>query len=265
MLRSFLEKYCPALLSFLRSVRFFLYCRKRYQAFQHAVTAQLYPNGNIRVLTGPFSGLRYYNKIIWGPITPKWLGTYEYQLHGTIHTIIARNYPTIIDVGAAEGYYAVGLAQQCPNTQVISYDIDPIARYRQKQLAQLNHIHNLSIRTLFSPALLQEKFPEGGCIIMDVEGYENTLIDTYTAERFRRFDVLVECHTWKNHSVQKTAHSLQCSLKATHTVTIIRPQTPTKEYLQTLATDHHVPLSLLEKALCEDRTMEQEWLWFQKK
>jgi hypothetical protein len=51
------------------------------------------------------------NETVWGPIEPKWLGTYELELHSIIKGILRAEYNTIIDIGSAEGYYSVGLGK----------------------------------------------------------------------------------------------------------------------------------------------------------
>jgi methylase of polypeptide subunit release factors len=61
-------------------------------------------------------------------LVPKLLGSYEAELHPVLDQVIRNNYETIIDVGCAEGYYAVGLALSLPTTHVHAFDIDSRAR-----------------------------------------------------------------------------------------------------------------------------------------
>ena len=150
-LKLYFKKIFPDLYHALASLKFFAFCWKKLGRFQDAFKKQVYADEQITVLTGPFQGLRYYNRIIWGPITPKWVGSYEQELHGIIEGIITRHYSTIIDVGAAEGYYAVGLAAACEDSSVITFDIDPIARRRQRQLIDLNGLTNVEIRKYCTP------------------------------------------------------------------------------------------------------------------
>ena len=64
--------------------------------------------------------------------------SYECQLHDVVAGWIAAEYPQPIDVGSAEGYYAVGFALAMPRTTVDAFDIDPAARAECTALAQLN-------------------------------------------------------------------------------------------------------------------------------
>ena len=69
---------------------------------------------NGRVASGPFAGMRHGDIAVGSVLTVKLLGTYEKELWPIIDQIIATAYPLIIDIGAAEGYYAVGLAMRIP-------------------------------------------------------------------------------------------------------------------------------------------------------
>src|SRR5436190_882004 len=65
-----------------------------------------------KVLGGIFKGLQYprFESSGSGLVT-KLLGSYENELHPFIQQLGANKYTEIIDIGCAEGYYAVGLAQ----------------------------------------------------------------------------------------------------------------------------------------------------------
>ena len=68
-----------------------------------------------KVQMGPFAGMEFLSNVLEGCYIPKLLGTYEMELHPTwIRLRQLRKYRTIIDIGAAEGYYAVGLALMFP-------------------------------------------------------------------------------------------------------------------------------------------------------
>jgi hypothetical protein len=58
-------------------------------------------------------------------------------LHDIVETAITRRYDRVINVGCAEGYYAVGFATRMPETDVIAFDIDPIARRQTRHLAAM--------------------------------------------------------------------------------------------------------------------------------
>src|SRR5262249_48348857 len=103
LLRSQFEKWSPALFHGVRAIRNRRYFRKQFSQFHSEVRKELYAEDEpIVVQCGPFRGLRYFDETVWGSITPKWIGSYEAELHAVIAGIAGRPYTTIIDVGCAE-------------------------------------------------------------------------------------------------------------------------------------------------------------------
>src|SRR5437660_11467263 len=75
-----------------------------------------------QVRQGPFAGMRYIDRAIGSAYLPKLLGTYECELAAIIEEVCARGPRLIIDLGAAEGYYAVGLALRNPQARVVGFE-----------------------------------------------------------------------------------------------------------------------------------------------
>jgi hypothetical protein len=93
-----------------------------------------------RVLGGPFAGMAYVSEASEGALVPRLLGTYEDELHPYLRAFAAEGLDTVIDVGCAEGYYAVGLARLMPEVTVQAYDIDEKARRACAGLAEQNGV-----------------------------------------------------------------------------------------------------------------------------
>src|ERR1700722_2566319 len=74
-----------------------------------------------RVRTGPFAGMRYGSVSVGSAYIPKLLGIYERELSSFIEAACLKRPDLIVDVGAAEGYYAVGLAVRNPTAKVIAF------------------------------------------------------------------------------------------------------------------------------------------------
>jgi hypothetical protein len=71
-------------------------------------------NGLI-VRDGPFAGMIYPESTVKvRNLIPKMIASYEDELTPWIEEAVAKNYPTIVNVGSADGYYAVGLARRLP-------------------------------------------------------------------------------------------------------------------------------------------------------
>ena len=65
------------------------------------------------VMSGPFGGMRLAGL----PAAQELLGTYEHELFDTVHALARGPYRTVVNVGARNGYYAVGLARLMPNAR----------------------------------------------------------------------------------------------------------------------------------------------------
>ena len=95
--------------------------------------------GNI-VASGPFAGMKYASGSIGSRLLPKILGTYELELHPTIEKICQRSFDLIIDVGAAEGYYAVGMALRNSDAEVIAFETEVGGQNLIKEMADINGV-----------------------------------------------------------------------------------------------------------------------------
>src|SRR4051794_6510848 len=101
-----------------------------------AIARRRYANATRGFVSGgPFRGLRYGSKSIGSEYTPKLLGTYEIELREITEQLIARGFGLIVNVGAAEGYYAVGMAVRCPTSKVVAYEADEGGREMTREMA----------------------------------------------------------------------------------------------------------------------------------
>ena len=92
------------------------------------------------VMQGPLAGMDFLPQSAEGCHIAKLLGCYEQPLQPFIEEAIASAYPTILNIGCAEGYYAVGMARRMPNTQVLAFDLNPKAQEVCTTLAQKNGV-----------------------------------------------------------------------------------------------------------------------------
>ena len=85
---------------------------------------------------GPFDGMQFTTDCRW-PGFPTYLtGNYEAELHEALEEFIATRPDVVVDVGCAEGYYAVGLALRLPEAHVYAYDIDERGQGRAQRWRQ---------------------------------------------------------------------------------------------------------------------------------
>ncbi len=266
-IKGLLEHKVPGFYYGLTSLRFFLQCRKRFRAFQSRFRREVFGGEPIRILGGPFQGLRYFDRTVWGPITPKWIGSYEEELHPVVRDILGEEYAVILDVGAAEGYYAVGSAWKSPRSRVLAYDIDPIARRRQRQLATLNKIPNLEIKKACTHGILEDEIrsaPGRVLLICDIEGAEQDLLDPEKAPALRKADLLVECHPSGADTMEAVLTSLTKAFSPSHRITEIPSAARSPDaYTSAIPELATVPPEVLAEALKEYRPGPQKWLWME--
>ncbi len=149
-----------------------------------------------RILAGPFEGMNYGStKALCSALYPKLLGTYEHELAAIFDAALARNHPLVVDVGAADGYYAVGFAFRLPGTHVIAYDQDPRARAELAKLAELNGVADrIEIRGRCEPAELARLKEPAGLMIVDCEGFEDIALSPENIAALAGWELIIETH-----------------------------------------------------------------------
>ena len=144
---------------------------------------------------GPFAGMTFPGPAAEGGYPPRLLGAYEATLHPVIETIIARPYARVIDIGSAEGYYAVGLARRMGRAEIWARDAAPRARALCAALARTNGVEDrVIIGGEFTHADFAICATAPTVVICDIEGAEETLLDPAAAPGLVAADILVEAH-----------------------------------------------------------------------
>jgi hypothetical protein len=162
---------------------------------------KIYGDQEITVLNGPFKGMKYVDLIsIGSKILPKLVGSYEEPIHKWIYEILKKKcYSTIINIGCAEGYYAVGFSKAISKPKILAFDINKEALLNANKLAQLNDVSSV--------ITFGEKFDASVCaqilgcdpasrilIFADIEGAELDLLNTKQIPDILNCDILVELH-----------------------------------------------------------------------
>lgn len=148
-----------------------------------------------KILQGPFVGMDYVTTATEGALTPRLIGTYESELHPYIARYAEAGLDAIIDVGCAEGYYAVGLARLMPGVVVHAFDTDPKARAACAALAVKNGVTDrVVIGEAFTPTGF-EAFAGRRCLaVVDIEGAEDDLLRPDLSPALASIDLIVETH-----------------------------------------------------------------------
>ena len=218
---------------------------------------------DLRVVNGVFAGMRQpTTESLGSPLLPRLVGAYEAELHWIFSDENSSSYNTLVDVGCAEGYYAVGLALRWPHVQVVAYDVDPRARALCQNMAELNGVGGrVTVRSFCTAGDLISLRPDGrALIIMDCEGYEKSLITPAVAMARHGDDFLIEIHDCVDPSISS---GILAVLNQTHEVKTI---TSVPDRQRPFVWGHLPgvsgrPYSFQYTALAEVRPGIMQWFW----
>jgi len=117
------------------------------------------------VKRGPFAGVLFVPETHHRHLLPKLVGAYEEELNGVWAAILKNDYPQILDIGAAEGYYATGLALRYPHSQIHAFDTDEWARRINRLMAAENEVDNVRVHGACTQEWLRSNLLEGALIL----------------------------------------------------------------------------------------------------
>lgn len=161
----------------------------------HLIQNTLIKNEGTRVISGPFKSFDFIEKSAEGCHVAKLLGCYEQPLHPHINKAFNKGYETVINIGCAEGYYAVGFPYKVTGIVSYAFDVDEKAQRACSELAAKNGVED---RVIVKGRLDPEDFEHYGTpntlVFCDIEGAEEFLLDPIKAPILKRMDIIVESH-----------------------------------------------------------------------
>jgi hypothetical protein len=129
----------------------------------------------------------------------------KYELRDVVSEWIAAGFECVIDVGSAEGYYAVGFALAIQHAVVHAFDTDLSARERCTAMAELNRVAaRVRVEGACDPVSLNAFPKHGVALLSDCEGAERTLLNPELAPRLRDWPILVELRDFIDPSITQT-------------------------------------------------------------
>ena len=251
-----LRERTPGLFLALRTLRYAL-SPERLDPETEAIARTLC-GPDLRVLSGPFAGLRYLPFASGSGLLPKLAGSYELEIHAAVEAAIGRRPARVVNVGCGEGYYAVGLARRLPEARVHAFDTDVVARQRTRRLARENGLsEQLQVGDLCRPDDLRRLAGPGSLVVCDCEGCERFLLDPARVPELAASDLIVELHDFIDPTIST---SLLERFRATHDAQIYSMADRSTFHLPAL--DGLGP-ERRATALWEGRPEGMQWVWFQ--
>lgn len=184
---------------FDRLVSFLAYQQKRLT--RRRIETNLEKSGlyEDKVLAGPFEGMQYPPRDSWASCRfEKIIGAYEFEIHEPLENLIrtCQHYEQVLIIGAAEGFYAVGMARAFPKAKVFAFEPTKQKTDVLWQMAKLNGVSDqITLEGFCDPEkLLSLKLTGKTLVVCDVDGYEKELIDPNAVPWFTSADFILELH-----------------------------------------------------------------------
>lgn len=197
---------------FDRLVRFLSYQRKRQM--RRNVEARLRADGlyGDTVLEGPFKGMVYPDPERWASCRfEKINGFYESELNECIEEFVKRKpgITDVLNVGAAEGYFAVGFGRLYPEAKIYAFEPAEQKVGVLKDLARINQVEDrLKIEGFCDPAVLSATdVGDSPLLVCDVDGYEEELVDPEKVPWLKNADIILELHDFLVAGISDTIRS----------------------------------------------------------
>jgi hypothetical protein len=208
--------------------------------------------------------MRYGLSSFGSAYIPKLLGIYERELAPLVEKACSQNPRLIVNIGAAEGYYAVGLAIRNPSSRIVAFEAEAEGRALLQELAEENDVHTrIDIRGKCEAQDLEAALRDvpSALVVCDVEGYEQSLLNPLLSPSLCRTDILVELH---NAIVPGVTDLLQTRFGSTHCLQLIHQEPRTWDDFpwRTLITAL-LPMSLKESAVSEWHPVPTSWFYMQ--
>ena len=186
----------------------------RFGPRNYPIVRAITRDGGWTVHSGPFVGMRFVRHSTGSSLPPKLLGAYERELHGFVERAVAARPSRVVDVGSAEGYYAVGFAMRLPGAQIHAFDTEPLARTLCRDLARLNGVEDrVYTHGLCTQQNLAELAP--ALIICDCEGCELELLDPVRVPELAACSLVVELHDFLDPRISR---EILTRFEPTHTI-----------------------------------------------
>lgn len=226
----------------------------------NSIALALAAQNGYRVMHGPFAGLNYTRKAAGSALAPKLIGSYESELHPVWRQALKNSYDLVVDIGCAEGYYAVGLAKHLPRQpKVIAFDMDGEARLLCRELSIKNGVsHRVEVLGECDVAALRRVLKGRVLVICDCEGAEVDLLNIEQIPALAQAELVVELHDFLRAGATET---LTKRFAATHEIELIdsaKPDPSLYAELEILAPE--------QRAIAlDERAQPMQWAWMKPK
>lgn len=151
---------------------------------------------------GPLKGLKLADDAWWGAPdkASMLLGLYEQELLETLCSKPLTDRSYFIDIGAADGYYGIGLVMAEFFKKSFCFEISEKGRQTIKENAKVNGVSERVEVFGAADHTLAQQLPQGciddAVVLVDIEGGEFDVLNEEFLKRFQNAYILIEIHNW---------------------------------------------------------------------
>jgi hypothetical protein len=182
---------------------------------------------NNTVQYGLFRGLKFSEDSHWG-VSDRGtmiLGLYEQEVLNEFSNI-SKHFTTFIDLGAADGYYGVGVLVSNLFKKSYCYEITEAGRDVIAKNAALNNVSDKVIVRGEATRNLANEIPKldliNSVLFVDIEGAEFDLFDLEFYESFSKSIIFIELHDFFFTNSKEKLDTLILNSKKTHNAKFIK-------------------------------------------
>lgn len=192
----------------------------KVQGIVERYTAQFIATEPLMVHGGPFAGMQYVDRAVGSNYLHKLIGSYEAVLHPYLEQLQRKPFDTIIDIGAAEGYYLIGLGRLFPEARLVGFETEAEGRGLIEALYTKNALKNQLV--LEGEATAENVVPyltERSLLVCDCEGGEMDILRPDLFNAYSAVDTfIIELHDFIRPGIKQ---ALLERFSSTHTATIV--------------------------------------------
>ncbi|MEL0080331.1 MAG: hypothetical protein VW774_12845 [Rhodospirillales bacterium] len=166
------------------------------------ISRELFEKLQGQIAHGAFAGMALDSEPTWGrsDLGSMLLGCYELEVIEALHDEEFKTKTHFVDIGAADGYYAVGCLRNGRFKTADCFEVTSAGRKTIARNAKLNQVDNrlrvfgVADKTL--PSLLRDTNWSNTILLCDIEGGEFDLFDDNCLSELKGAMILIEIHNW---------------------------------------------------------------------
>ena len=220
------------------------YTKEQLEAFRQEgvherrkrVSEELFTQFDGEVKYGPFQGLQLQKKPWWGTsdLGSMCLGLYEKEILDFLFSNDLGDRDTFIDIGAADGYYAVGMLHSQRVKKAVCFELSQEGQDTILENWKKNHSPGLieiygDIFLNFEEAIKNIDMSKVITLI-DIEGAEFDFLNDTTLAALTDSIVVIEIHNWVEQFVEKYSQFLRLASKYFKVEFVERVERPTVHF-----------------------------------